>query len=240
MNHIVNSPDSSTAAIESSSESETIQNNQRDEGLIDKNHSNIARLRNFVIAFDRLLNTSSEESVILEQGGHLLAELVSTDDWLPEDYAQAHPQHYQQYLLYADARERFSVVSFVWGPGQQTPIHDHAVWGLIGMLRGEERSQRFVLDQGHWHPSGNPDHLQPGDVDRLSPSEGDIHQVCNVFSDRKSISIHVYGGNIGGIKRSVFTPNGERKPFISGYSNHHIPNLWDRSGEFNQEGKPNE
>jgi predicted metal-dependent enzyme (double-stranded beta helix superfamily) len=31
----------------------------------------------------------------------------------------------------------------VWGPGQTTPIHDHRVWGLIGMLRGSEYSQGF-------------------------------------------------------------------------------------------------
>lgn len=43
-------------------------------------------------------------------------------------------------------RERFSIVSFVWGPGQATPIHDHRVWGAIGMLRGAEENQRYQLD----------------------------------------------------------------------------------------------
>ena len=33
---------------------------------------------------------------------------------------------------------RFSVVSFVWGPGQKTPVHDHRTWGLVGILRGAE------------------------------------------------------------------------------------------------------
>jgi predicted metal-dependent enzyme (double-stranded beta helix superfamily) len=36
------------------------------------------------------------------------------------------------------------VVSFVWAPGQGTPIHDHRVWGLVGVLRGAETSERFV------------------------------------------------------------------------------------------------
>ena len=41
--------------------------------------------------------------------------LVSRDDWLPETAARPHPVHYRQYLLYCDPRERYSVVSFVWG-----------------------------------------------------------------------------------------------------------------------------
>ena len=63
----------------------------------------------------------------------------ATDAWLPEAYAEAGPR-YRQYLLHCDPLERFCVVSFVWGPGQKTPIHNHTVWGLVGMLRGEEIS----------------------------------------------------------------------------------------------------
>ena len=42
-------------------------------------------------------------------------------------------------------RERFSIVSFVWGPGQATPIRSPGV-GAIGMLRGAEENQRYQLD----------------------------------------------------------------------------------------------
>ena len=56
---------------------------------------------------------------------------------------------------------------------------------------------------------------------------GDIHTIANALSDASSISIHVYGGNIGRISRSVFDPiTGEEKPFVSGYSNATTPNLW--------------
>jgi predicted metal-dependent enzyme (double-stranded beta helix superfamily) len=72
--------------------------------------------------------------------------------------------------------------------------------------------------------------LVPGEVSAVSPLIGDIHQVENALRDRPSISIHVYGGNIGAIARHVFVPEtGEAKPFVSGYSNTLLPNLWDRS-----------
>ena len=40
----------------------------------------------------------------------------------------------------------------------------------------------------------------------------------NAFDDRVSISIHVYGGDIGHIERSLYSEDGTRQPFISGYS----------------------
>lgn len=190
----------------------------------------IAPLREFVTALSRLLDQQPTEAEILSRAGALLGALVARDDWLPTEYAQPHPEHFQQFLLHADSGERFSIVSFVWGPGQRTPIHDHTTWGLIGMLRGAEYSQPFKLDaQGKPQPDGPAIRLEPGAVEHVSPRVGDIHRVHNAFDDRTSISIHVYGGNIGGIHRSVYTEDGERKPFVSGYSNTHLPNLWDRS-----------
>ena len=193
---------------------------------------NLARLRGFLQRLAALVERTPDTALLLPQGRDLLAELVRHDDWLPAACAQPHPDHYQQYLLHADALGRFSVVSFVWGPGQQTPIHDHTVWGLIGMLRGSEFSQRFVQDaQQRWQPEGAPEQLLPGDVETVYPPDHDVHQVRNAFADRVSISIHVYGANIGGVQRHVFTPDGQTKPFVSGYSSAVLPNLWDRSRE---------
>ncbi len=187
-------------------------------------------LRHFVTHLSDLLDKTKDEAAILEQGKALLADLVTHDDWLPQALANPHPDHYQQFLLHADSAGRFSIVSFVWGPGQRTPIHDHTVWGLIGMLRGAEYSQPYKQNShGHFHPDGSPLRLDPGQVEAVSPTIGDIHQVSNAYDDKVSISIHVYGANIGAVKRSVFKENGAVVPFISGYSNQWVPNIWDAS-----------
>ena len=194
--------------------------------------ANLGRLRGFIEGLAQLLEQTADEARVLEGGAHLLRELVSHDDWLLEEYAQPDPQRYRQFLLHADSRQRFSVVSFVWGPGQRTPIHDHRVWGLIGMLRGAELAQGFQLTgSGPLQAHGAPTLLEPGQVEAVSPRIGDIHQVSNAFADRVSISIHVYGANIGAVRRAVFEPDGTQKPFISGYSNSHLPNIWDLSKE---------
>ena len=189
-------------------------------------------LRDFVQAATRALVSPLTEAQQLAALRPLLAQLLASDDWLPDELAQPHPQFYRQYLLHADPLERFSVVSFVWGPGQRTPVHDHTVWGLIGMLRGEEIAQAFGHDaSGRLQPQGQPQRLRRGQIEAVSPSLGDIHQVSNAFDDRTSISIHVYGANIGAVSRWVYAEDGSRKPFVSGYSNLWVPNLWDRSKE---------
>jgi len=189
------------------------------------------KLLDFVVAMTRLVSgTDTGESVLLPAARKLVRDLVAVDDWLPEAMAQADAQFYQQHLLYGDPLDRFSLVSFVWGPGQKTPIHDHTVWGVIGMLRGSEYGQRYVPGENGLQPHGTEHWLEPGETDVVSPELGDIHRVRNAFTDRVSISIHLYGGNIGRIRRSVFDPvSGETKPFVSGYSNRLAPNLWNTS-----------
>ncbi|KPX48381.1 hypothetical protein ALQ03_00411 [Pseudomonas savastanoi pv. glycinea] len=178
------------------------------------------RLGAFIDALGELIGSESHEGDLLRRGGKLLAQLVSHDDWLAEEFAVPDPDRYQQFLLHADPQQRFSVVSFVWGPGQRTPIHDHRVWGLIGMLRGAEHSQGYTRNaQGRLETSGPAIRLQPGQVEALSPKSNDVHQVSNAFNDQVSISIHVYGADIGTVKRAVYDLDGTEKLFISGYSN---------------------
>lgn len=191
----------------------------------------LGRLRAFVRDLaDRLASTDGE-AAILDAGAALLEGLVAHDDWLPDAFARPHPARYQQYLLHCDSRERFSVVSFVWGPGQSTPVHDHRVWGLVGVLRGAERVESYRRDAGgRIARSGAARILRRGEVDRVSPRIGDIHRVENAFHDRVSVSIHVYGANIGAVERAVYDASGRPKSFLSGYANDSLPNLWSRAG----------
>jgi predicted metal-dependent enzyme (double-stranded beta helix superfamily) len=188
---------------------------------------NIGRLRDFVRGMTRVVERHGEdEPRLLDEGEKLLRDLVSHDDWLPEEFAAPSPESYRQYLLYCDPLERFSVVSFVWMPGHRTPIHDHTVWGMVGVMRGVELCEEFStsIKQVNSHES------KPGDVDRVSPRIGDIHVVSNPGS-ATAVSIHVYGANIGAVRRHVFDPvSGKPKEFVSGYQNRVLPNLWDRAG----------
>lgn len=190
---------------------------------------NLARLRAFVQDFTRLVDAAgADEQAIFTAGKPLLAQLVAQDDWLPLAFAQPDPSHYRQYLLHCDPLERFSVVSFVWGPGQATPVHDHTVWGMVGVMRGAETCEEFEPAGAGMPMAPSCTHRLPaGCVDLVSPTVGDIHRVSNAVAGAVSVSIHVYGANIGKVARHVYDPaTGERKPFVSGYVNAAVPNLW--------------
>jgi predicted metal-dependent enzyme (double-stranded beta helix superfamily) len=188
----------------------------------------IQPLRAFTIAMTRLVEAyASDESVLLSEGADLLRNLVRRDDWLPESYAAASSNRYRQYLLHCDPLERFCIVSFVWLPTQRTPIHDHLTWGLIGQLRGEEVCEEFDARQGEAPRSIGVHRMSPGDVDRVSPRIGDVHAVSHGGVAGTAVSIHVYGANIGTVRRHVFdAATGAAAEFVSGFDNDRLPNLW--------------
>lgn len=167
-----------------------------------------------------------DESGMLKKASPLMQQLLAKDDWLPSQFAEPNEKSYRQYLLHCDPLERFSLVSFVWGPGQKTPIHDHTVWGIIGVLRGSEVSQRYEWGEGQLHETGGLEVLESGAIDMVSPAIGDIHKVSNGLKSKPSISLHLYGGNIGAINRHSFDVSGAANTFRSGYSSDIVPNAW--------------
>jgi len=189
----------------------------------------IAPLRGFVRSMTLLLDQTSNERTVLAQARAHLSVLIADDAWLPPIFTTPRSDRYAQYLLHCDPLERFSLVSFVWGPGQRTPVHDHTVWGLVGVLRGAEKCDEFDLQDGRPVPTGRSHVMKRGDIEAVSPTLGDWHRVSNALPDALSVSIHVYGANIGAVRRHRLDEAGALIDFVLGYDNTQLPNLWDRS-----------
>jgi predicted metal-dependent enzyme (double-stranded beta helix superfamily) len=190
------------------------------------NIKKIPKLHRFINQISDIMDETNKESEILKKGTVCIKELVAVDDWLPPKYAEADDSDYLSYLLYEDPNERFSILSFVWGPGQSTVIHDHCTWGIVGCLRGKEISQHYAQTKnGHWVPDGRSEEIVAqtnNNVDILSPAVGDVHRVYNGLLDRPSISIHIYGGNLAKISRHVYHEDGASRTFISKYDKPHV------------------
>jgi predicted metal-dependent enzyme (double-stranded beta helix superfamily) len=167
----------------------------------------------------KIVETTSEEAEILRRCSEPLARLLETDDWLPDSAAATSVDGYQQHLLCLDPDKRFSVVSFVWGPGQGTPIHNHLTWGLVGVLRGRELSQRYRTVEGEAPvPVGAIQTAGPGEISSVTSEFADAHRVWNGLAHETTISIHLYGGDIGAIDRHIIDDVGRVRSFRSQYS----------------------
>jgi 3-mercaptopropionate dioxygenase len=184
---------------------------------------NTHRFTDFLSMMDAIVSRAVNEAALLDAAEAALKPLVVNDDWLPFEFTRSNPEKYRQYLLYLDPAGRYSVQSFVWAHKQSTPIHNHTVWGLVGVMRGAEQCEEYALPDPVAGGTAHCTHqhvLERGQIDRVSPAVGDWHAVRNAFIDRPSVSIHVYGADIGRITRSMFDPVTQSvKPFVSGYSN---------------------
>ena len=173
-----------------------------------------SRFDDFVLTLKSLARRLPVEG--MADAAAALQNLIAEDDWLPAPYRVPRGDRYCQYLLARTCDPEMSVVSFVWGPGQSTPIHNHGVWGLVGVLQGVECEQRYSLVGDTLKKFGEEKLLEAGSVSRIVPDK-DIHRVRNGLSDGVSISIHVYGADIGTLERTAYDEQGTQRLFVSGY-----------------------
>jgi predicted metal-dependent enzyme (double-stranded beta helix superfamily) len=129
-----------------------------------------------------------------------LGRLLQYDGWLAPQHQAPGAHTYRQHLLHVSPCRGLSIVSLVWRPGQRTAIHDHVSWCVVGVLRGVEREDRYVLEDGALRPAGSV-YARRGHVEALEPP-GDIHAVT-AGGRGTAISIHVYGADISALGSSI-------------------------------------
>jgi len=87
-------------------------------------------------------------------------------------------------------------------PGHPTPPHDHGTWAAILLLAGEERNTVYQREVDTVREV-NEVVLRPGDV--LPMRQGAIH-VVECASSTPTVGLHVYGGDLPIIPRSIWHP----------------------------------
>jgi 3-mercaptopropionate dioxygenase len=137
---------------------------------------------------------------------HAIAErlksLLAQDGWLAPEHQAPGTDRYRQHLLHVSDCRGLSVVALVWRPGQDTPIHDHVSWCVVGVYRGVERETRYRVIDGALVPTESIE-AHPGNVEALVPPDENIHKV-EAGGEGLTISIHVYGADIELLGSSVY------------------------------------
>ena len=130
---------------------------------------------------------------------------------LPYEATQPGRDSYGRYLLYRSDEHDYVVVAMAWGPGQGTPVHDHAgVWCVEAVLSGEMLVQQYDLVEDH----GDRCRFEPQESVQAGPGAGgalippfEYHTLANALADRASITLHVYGRDLD--RCAIFEPAGD-------------------------------
>jgi predicted metal-dependent enzyme (double-stranded beta helix superfamily) len=119
---------------------------------------------------------------------------------LPAAYRSARADTYARRLLHRDARLGYSAVVMTWGPGQRTPLHDHAgIWCVEGVIEGRMEVTQYDLvgadgDSFAFETRGTLN-AGVGSAGCLIPPF-EYHVLANAQSTEPSITLHVYGGEM--------------------------------------------
>ena len=131
---------------------------------------------------------------------------------LPEHFHCCRPDSYARRLLHRDEELGWSALVMTWGPGQHTALHDHAgIWCVEGVVEGNMDVERFELmaeEDGGLCRFEQRDKVRAGvgQAGALIPPF-DFHVLGNALTDRPSLTLHVYGGEMDHC--SVFKPLGD-------------------------------
>ena len=152
-----------------------------------------------------------------------MKKLITTPDSIPPEVFVSRKDRFANNLIYRPKDRFFSIMGGNWLPGQSTPIHDHLTWAVVGVYEGEERESIYRRTDD----DSNPQKAKLELVSERTNNKGHvtllgragIHRIDNV-SKRPSLSIHMYGLDVGSVERHSYDPvSGEISSFVSGYCN---------------------
>ena len=118
---------------------------------------------------------------------------------LPERFHRVRPEGYARRLLHRNDALGYTAVVMTWGPGQGTPLHDHAgIWCVEGVVEGRmDVTQYDLVEEDHdafrFEQKGCI-HAAVGSAGCLIPPF-EYHVLANAL-DEPSMTMHIYGGEM--------------------------------------------
>jgi predicted metal-dependent enzyme (double-stranded beta helix superfamily) len=105
-----------------------------------------------------------------------------------------------------------TIVSVVVPAGLPATLpHDHRMWAVVGIYGGQEDNQFFRrVAPGLTETGGRSIRTS----ETLAMGDDTIHSICNPLDHEALAAIHVYGGDLVGAERSMWTkPDFEEQPY---------------------------
>ncbi|MFM6835638.1 MAG: cupin [Dolichospermum sp.] len=153
------------------------------------------RLYRFLTQVEDVLNHIQEESTQLAKIRTLVRRLIINSYWVQSQFLKPDAQTgISVLLLYDELGFPLTVQTVTFAPGTTSTIHNHGTWGVIAILKGQEKNT-------FWRRTGNPDfpdkiektgeiNLFPGDI--ISFTSETIHHV-QAMGEEPTVTFNIYG-----------------------------------------------
>lgn len=153
------------------------------------------RLYRFLTELEDLLAHTQDDVKRLAAIAPLVRKLLISSYWLQMEYKEPDPKTgWGVHFLYREYQFPLTVQMVSWSPGTRSTVHNHATWGLVALLGGQEKNRvwRRVPSAEHPHKIELAEEivLSPGDIVTFTP--GAIHQV-EPLGEEPTISFNLYG-----------------------------------------------
>jgi predicted metal-dependent enzyme (double-stranded beta helix superfamily) len=153
------------------------------------------RLYRFLTELEDVLNCMTDDQLRLQAICPLVRRLLTSSSWLQLPLLQPDPETgWAVSMVYDEPFFPLTVQLVAWAPGATSPVHNHASWGLVALLSGQENNTFWQRSPTSNFPDRiNPvgDHLlNPGDILCLMPET--IHHI-EAIGDQPTLSFNLYG-----------------------------------------------
>ncbi|MEA5568684.1 cupin domain-containing protein [Anabaena sp. UHCC 0399] len=153
------------------------------------------RLYRFLTEIEDVLDGVEDESIRLPEIRMLVRRLIVNSYWVQSQYLEPSPTTgISVLLLYDELGFPLTVQTVTFAPGSISNIHNHGTWGVVAVLKGQEKNTVWRRTQ---HP-GFADKIEPtgeiilspGDIISFTPDA--IHSVAAV-GDEPTVTFNIYG-----------------------------------------------
>jgi 3-mercaptopropionate dioxygenase len=149
-------------------------------------------LQTFIDDVGRVVASTDGEHEITQRVAKRLSDLLASGYRLPVELTRPSPERHVTYPLYIAPDNSWSMASVVWDVGQQTPVHSHETWGVVGIYAGIEHEVRYLKPVAPTvcsalTPAGE-ELFGPGQVNICCTTDDDVHAVAAVGNEPPSES----------------------------------------------------
>lgn len=153
------------------------------------------RLHRFLTEVEDFLNDVADECSCLPEIRMLVRRLITNSYWVQTQYLEPCPKTgISVLMLYDELGFPLTVQTVTFSPGIVSPIHNHGTWGVVAVLKGQEKNT-------FWQRTNDSEFkerielvgeitLVTGDIISFTPDA--IHSV-EAMGDEPTITFNIYG-----------------------------------------------